>query len=136
MTKEQLKRIRLSDKRIDNKLDQIERLRSLAERTTTIITGMPRGGGQQDRYNAIICRVWALEKEVTEDIDNFVDMVRAARTEIESLPDEQEKAVLEARYLCYRSWERIASDLELPEKTIYNIHGRALKKMLAMAVTL
>jgi hypothetical protein len=98
MTKEQLKRIRLSDKRIDNKLDQIERLRSLAERTTAVITGMPRSGGQQDRYNAIICRVWALEKEVVEDIDNFVDMVRAAKSEIESLPDEQEKTVLEARY--------------------------------------
>ena len=132
MTREQLKGIRLADQRINSKLDKIEQLRSLAERTTTLMTGMPRCVGDQDKYNAIICRIWALEKEIDADIDAFAEMHRAASDAIDALENERERIVLEMRYLCYRSWGRIAREMEIPERTVYWLHGQALKHILTL----
>lgn len=127
MTREGLKSLSGLERTIHSKLDDIERLRSLAERTTTLMTGMPRGGGEQDKYNAIICRIWALEKELDADIDAFVDAHTEISAAIARLPDDRERLVLEMRYLCYRSWERIADALEVGVDMIYKIHGRALQ---------
>lgn len=132
MTREQLGRVRLLDQRINSKLDRIEQLRSLAERTTAAITGMPRGGRDADRYNAIICKIWALEKEVDADIDAFVDMHTTVSAAIERLEDERERLVLEMRYLNYRPWERIVQEMGEPERTVYWLHGQALKHMLTL----
>ena len=125
--KEFLSKIHAVDKRINNKLDQIEGLRSLLERVTPVLTGMPRGG-QKDTSN-IVDRIWRLEAAVTDDIDLFVDMVQETRKAIERMDSEFEKYILEARYLVYWSWDKIAEDYGVSVDTIHRAHGRALQNI-------
>lgn len=132
MTKEQLKGLSALERGINGKLDDLERLRSLAERTTTLMTGMPRGGGQQDRYNSIICRIWAIEKELDADIDAYVDTHKAISDALDGIADDRERLVLRMRYLNCWSWGKIVQEMREPERTIYWLHGQALKNVLTL----
>ncbi len=126
-TKDYLRQIRYTDKRIHDKLEEVEQLRSLAERTTTVLTGMPRSHGEQDRYNTIFARIWALEEEINGEIDRLVDLKTEVRRRIEAIPDERYKTILSAKYLCYQTWEQIADGMGFQDvRNVYYLHGRAL----------
>ena len=127
-TKKHLENVHALDKRINSKLDQIEGLRSLLERATTVLTGMPKGNSQKDPTN-IIARIWRLEAEVTEDIDLFVDIVQDVRKAIEQLDDDTERYIIESKYIAYWSWSRIIKEIGMPDRTVYQVHGRALTKL-------
>ena len=49
-----LQRYRELDQEIKQRLDTIDELRSLAERTTSVLAGMPHGGGYKSRDDIYI----------------------------------------------------------------------------------
>ena len=128
-TKEYLNKLRTLDKQIDSKLEQIDRLRSLSERVTTTLSFTPKGAGGANRTEYCIERIWQLEKEVTEDIDRLVDMKSGIRGAIERVENDKHRMLLEYRYLCGDTWERIAEKMEIEVRWIYELHGRALQEI-------
>lgn len=127
-TKEYLRQIRTVDKRIDDKLEEVERLQSLRERMTIIMSDMPRGSNGEDRINTITCRIWALEDEINAEIDRLVDLKTEARRRIEAIQDDRYKTLLSAKYLCYQTWEKIAEGMGFEDvRNVYYLHGRALQ---------
>ena len=128
-TKEYLNKMRMLDRLIDSKLEQIDRLRSLSERVTTTISFSPKGAGGANRTEYCIERIWQLEKEVTEDIDRLVDMKSGIRGAIDEVKNDKYKLLLECRYLCGDTWERIAEKMEIEVRWVYELHGRALQEI-------
>ena len=128
-TKEYLNKLRTLDKQIDSKLEQIDRLRSLSERVTTTLSFTPKGAGGANRTEYCIERIWQLEKEVTEDIDRLVDMKSGIRGAIDEVKNDKYKLLLECRYLCGDTWERIAEKMEIEVRWVYELHGRALQEI-------
>ena len=128
-TKAYLSQARLLDARIDSKLEQVERLRSLSERVTTTLSFSPKGAGGANRTEYCIERIWQLEKEVTEDIDRLVDMKSGIRGAIERVENDKYRLLLEYRYLCGYTWEKIAEKMALELRWVYRIHGAALQKI-------
>ena len=126
-TKDYLRQIRTIDTRIDNKLEQVERMKSLRERVTTTLTGMPHGGGDTDKLTTITERIWELERQINEDIDQLVTLKTEVRERINAIPDDRYRAVLESKYLCFKTWETIAEDMGYDVRNIYFLHGRALQ---------
>jgi DNA-directed RNA polymerase specialized sigma subunit len=131
--KEYLNQARMLDKRIDSKLEQVERLRALAERTTTVLSSQPKGAGGANRTEYCIERIWQLEKEVTEDIDILVDMRQDIRGAIEGMENDRYKLLMECRYLCGNTWEQIAEKMEIEVRWVYELHGRALQEICIRA---
>ena len=127
--KSYLNQARDLDKLIDSKLDQIDRLRSLAEKTTTTLTGMPHASGTSNRIEYCVGKIMELEHEVTADIDKLIDTKSEIRKMIDAVQDTRYRLLLEYRYLNNFTWERIAEEMIYDVRWVYELHGHALKAL-------
>lgn len=119
------------DQRINSKLSQVMRLRETATDCTATLSDMPRPDSPSRQQMAdTICKIVDLEREINEDIDRLVDLKAEARRAINAVSDPDQQLILELRYLCYKPWNEIMTELGYSEATIYRLHGEALKKIL------
>lgn len=119
------------DQRISSKLSQVMRLREAATSCTATLTDMPRPDSPSRQQMAdTICKIVDLEREINEDIDRLVDLKAEARRAINAVSDPDQQLILELRYLCYKPWNEIMTELGYSEPTVYRLHGEALKKIL------
>ena len=119
------------DQRISSKLSQVMRLREAATSCTATLTDMPRPDSpSRQQMTDTICKIVDLEREINEDIDRLVDLKAEARRAINAVSDPDQQLILELRYLCYKPWNEIMTELGYSEPTIYRLHGEALKKIL------
>ena len=126
--KEYLSQARYLDARINTKIKQLEALNTLATSATSVLTGMPHSPNKATSKMAdIVDKIVDLQAEINRDIDALVDLKGEMRSKLEMVPAEDYKAILEVRYLCFMSWEQIASDLGLSVPYTYKLHDRALK---------
>lgn len=128
-TKDYLNQARSLDKRIDSKLEQVERLRSLAERTTTLLSWAPKGQSNENRTEYCIQKIWELEKEINAGIDELIDLKREIGAVINTVPTDQYRMLLEYRYLSCKTWEDIAKAMDYDLRWIYRMHGSALQEL-------
>ena len=128
--KEYLKQAFHIDRRINDKLEQISSMRDLATKATSVITGMP-GSATHDPHSMqeVIAKIIDDEEEVNAAIDRLVDLKREIRHTIEQVPNENEKMLLEQRYLSFKSWERVAEDMHFSLRWVHILHSRALKSV-------
>ena len=126
--KEYLSQARYLDARINTKIKQLEALNTLATSATSVLTGMPHSPNKATSKMAdIVDKIVDLQAEINRDIDALVDLKGEMRSKLEMVPAEDYKAILEMRYLCFMSWEQIASNLGLSVSYTYKLHDRALK---------
>ena len=126
--KEYLSQARYLDARINTKIKQLEALHTLATSATSVLTGMPHSPNKATSKMAdIVDKIVDLQAEINRDIDALVDLKGEMRSKLEMVPAEDYKAILEMRYLCFMSWEQIASNLGLSVPYTYKLHDRALK---------
>ena len=126
--KEYLSQARYLDARINTKIKQLEALNTLATSATSVLTGMPHSPNKATSKMAdIVDKIVDLQAEINRDIDALVDLKGEMRSKLEMVPAEDYKAILEMRYLCFMSWEQIASNLGLSVPYPYKLHDRALK---------
>ena len=119
------------DQRISSKLSQVMRLREAATSCTATLSAVPRPDSPSRQQMAeTICKIVDLEREINEDIDRLVDLKAEARRAINAVSDPDQQLILELRYLCYKPWNEIMTELGYSEPTIYRLHGEALKKIL------
>ena len=94
------------------------------------LSDMPRPDSpNKQRMEETICKIVDLEREINEDIDRLVDLKAEARRVINAVSDPDQQLILELRYLCYKPWNEIMTELGYSEPTIYRLHGEALKKI-------
>ena len=125
--KDYLRSIRDSDRRINAKLDQATRLRSLAERMTSVLDPNRGSGRSSGDKTDSIDRLIDLERELDTMVNELVDKKRCAMAAIEALEDDRERDVLRFRYLNGWSWQRIAMALHCDRSTVWRWHGDALQ---------
>lgn len=129
--KEYLSQAMHIDQRINSKLEQVTRLRENAANCTATLSDMPRPDSpNKQRMEETICKIVDLEHEINADIDRLVDLKAEARKAINAVTDPDQQLILELRYLCYKPWNEIMTELGYSEPTIYRLHGEALKKIL------
>ena len=129
--KEYLSQVMHIDQRINSKLEQVTRLRENATNCTAALSDMPRPDSPNiQRMEETICKIVDLEHEINADIDRLVDLKADARKAINAVTDPDQQLILELRYLCYKPWNEIMTELGYSEPTIYRLHGEALKKIL------
>ena len=118
------------DQRINSKLEQVLSLRELTTKATATMSDMP-GGGSRNVYKMqdIIGKIVDLENEINADIDKLVDLKREMVTVIKAVTDPELQTLLELRYLCFKTWEQIAVDMQYSTRNIYKLHDCALAKV-------
>ena len=87
--------------------------------------GMPRGSNQSDLSDYIERHdelMEELKKEELDAIEQYTNIHRA----IEWMEDEEEKEILERKYLMRQTWDKIAKELGYSRITVIRKHGDAL----------
>lgn len=118
------------NQRINSKLEQIQSLRELATKCTSIITGMPRNPnhGGSTMADALMKTV-DLETELQNDVNRLVDLKEEIMAVVKAVDNIECQTLLELRYLCFKSWEQIAVDMGYNVRHIYRLHDEALQKV-------
>ena len=127
IVKEYLEQVRYLDQRIDSKIEQLTSLKYLATKCTSILTGMPRTGGSgNSSMENVLVKIVDLQEEINRDIDQLIDLKREVGRLIAGVDDLEYRVILEKRYLCYETWEQIATELGYSDKWVRQLHKRAL----------
>lgn len=125
LKKQYLNRYKCARMRAKRVAEQIQQLRLDTMFPCLQGDGMPRGSNQSDlsdymeRHDKLMEK---LKKEELDAIEQYTNIHRA----IEWMEDEEEKEILERKYLMRKSWETIAKELGISRRTAIRIHGNAL----------
>ena len=97
------------DQRINSKLEQVASLRDLSTKATSTFSDVPPSGTRDvHRMEDVICKIIMLENEINAEIDHLVDLKREIREVISAVKNLECQTLLELRYLCFKTWEQIA----------------------------
>ena len=129
--KEYLKQAFYLDKRINSKLEQVESLNALATKATSTLSDMPKDPNRgTSKLEDTIVKIVDLQEEINRDIDKLVDLKKEIVRTIKKIEDKELQVVLEKRYLCFETWEKIAVDMNYSIQHIFRLHSKALKNIV------
>ena len=115
------------DQRINSKLEQVSSLRDLSTKATSTLSDVPPSGTRNvHRMEDVICKIVMLENEINAEIDRLVDLKREIREVISAVKNLECQTLLELRYLCFKTWEQIAVQMN------YSIVGSDRSMMLLL----
>lgn len=123
------------DRQINSALQEIEVLRATAEKSTTVLSGMPGGGGFRGPEDVWI-KLIDMSNEVNVLVDKYVDERREAERKlseivmaINSIDDGALRTLLLMRYVDGSAFEQIAVDMGYCIMQIWRLHGKALERL-------
>ena len=114
------------DRRIENKAEEIARLRAKLEKTNSRISDMPRGGSGGDWTDAAV-KVLELEERIRAEIAELCRVKRQIGEAIDAVEDARFRTLLELRYRNYYSFERIACEMNYSWRQVMRMHKEALQ---------
>lgn len=125
--KQYLRQIRWLNNTVIAQLEQLETLRAM---TTNITVKLNADRIQEtkahDKMEKLICKIVDFEKEITDDINKLIDLKREVIRKIDAVQDEDYRLLLTLRYLCFKTWEQIAVEMNFTFQWIHILHQRAL----------
>lgn len=134
-TREYLGQAYRLDQRINSKLEQVASLNDLATKCASTLTGMPRNPKRNTSMVAdSVAKIVDLQAEINRDIDMLVDLKCDMVRIIKSVDNAEYQTLLELRYLCFKSWEQIACDLNYSVSWVLKIHHKALSAVDAVMI--
>ena len=134
-TKEFLRQYTNANNSINTKLDQISQLRSLATKSTTVLSDSKVSSGiSHDKIPKIVAKIIDMERQVDEEIDALQDIKKSVIDVIYNIDDAKLREVLERRYINDQKWEHIAFEMGYDIRWIYRMHGQALCRIQKHAI--
>ncbi|GHU48823.1 hypothetical protein FACS1894127_0320 [Clostridia bacterium] len=116
------------DRRISSKLEQVASLRELASRASAVLSDMPVDTTKNPhRMEGIIVDMMELETDIKADISFLIDLKREVMRLIKRVGSPECQTLLELRYLCFKTWEQIAVELDYGIDNVFRLHRRALE---------
>lgn len=130
--KEYLKQLWYVDDEINEKLREIEYLRTKAENCSAAESdGMPKGAGTYDKISEIVIRIVDLQTYVNIRMEDLFAMREKITKQIDGLKNQQSRIILSARYLRKkeeRGWGQLMKDLNYESSSIHRLHRSALRE--------
>ena len=119
------------DQRINSKLEQVESLNELATKVSSTLTGMPKNPNSATSTMAdTVTKIIALQAEINNDIERLVDLKREMVAVIKAVSNTERQTLLELRYLCFKTWEQIAVEMNYTVRNVHLLHKEALKAVV------
>ena len=128
--KEYLSQAKYLDQSINAKIQQLGQLNDLATKATAVLTGMPHNpSGSTSTMADTVVKIIDLQDEINRDIDTLVDLKTDIMRLVKSVSCCEYQTILEKRYLCFQSWEKIAAAMDYDIRWLYRLHGKALEEV-------
>ena len=129
-TKAYLGQARFLDMRIKSKIQQIDSLKELATSCTAVLSDMPKSPNHgASKVESCVLKIIEVQEGLKDDINALVELkkeIMATIHAVEDVEDVELQTLLEKRYLCFLSWERIAVEMHYSIQHIYRMHDSAL----------
>lgn len=128
---EYLERIGKMDAMIETKREELERLRTLAEKITASVGGeRVQASGNQQKLEDCVIKIVQAQEEINASIDRFVDCKKEAMELIDRACDADCIRLLYKRYFLYMKWGGIAIDMKYSHQWVSGgLHQRALSQV-------
>lgn len=121
------------DLKIKLKLEQLQQLKALATKlTVTLQPDKVSGSRTRSPMEEAVLKIMATEEKLNTQIDHYVDVKQEIAELIEGIGVEEERLLLEQRYLCFRSWEQIAVEMDYCYSYVHRLHHRALNRVASI----
>ena len=128
--KEYLSQAYRIDQRINSKLEQVMSLRALLGKATGTLTGAPKAATPNPHsMEDTICKMVDMENEINADIDTLVDLKTEIMTCIKQVGNPEYQTLLALRYLCFKNWEDISTEMDYSLRRLYELHNLALEQI-------
>ena len=115
------------DNRINSKLEQVSVLHAMATKATSTLSDVPPSESRNvQRIEDIICKIVELENTINADIDQLVDLKVEITATVQRMDNLAYRTILEQRYLCYKTWEQIATNMGYDVSWLHRLHAKAL----------
>ena len=125
---EELKQILLDDAKINSKLEELARLKSLATKVTSVMEGETVSRSRNlDTLGEAVARIIVMQEEINALIDSYVDRKAYYSKIIDGLNNAAQIRVLYGHYYSGKSFQQIADELGYTRRNICYIHGDALR---------
>lgn len=124
-----LKQAYIAHNEVEMKLEEIDRLQSLAARTTSKIKSVSNratNNGNSNIENAVILLEEQI-KRLADEICKLLEISNMVSIAINSVKNDSERNLLEYRYLCFFTWQQIATLMRMSQRQIYRLHNQALE---------
>lgn len=123
-----LKRIRLYDSHINNKMEELERLKAMVTKITQTLREDAGGGSRsQDKIGDAVSRIVDLQAELNAEIDRYIDSKAEICKALNKIQKQRYFDVLYKRYVLFKTWQQIADEMGYTDlRSVYRLHGRAL----------
>jgi hypothetical protein len=119
------------DRRINSKIEQVQSLHALSTKATTTLSDIPPSKGIRNvhRMEDIIAKMVDLESEINADLNRLIDLKHEIITVVKCVENPELQTLLELRYLCFKTWEEIAVEINWSIRQVYYMHGEALREV-------
>ena len=129
MTKEDFKRIPELRKEINRALDLWENAKASATRTTTLITGMPKGNNVSSQIETAVVKSEVYMEKYYSLCNELKDIYNRLRIDSSKYLNEQESKMLQMIYPQGKRMHEIARDMNITERHAYRIKNSAIYKI-------
>lgn len=108
MTLKELSSVYYISKEIEEIEDEIEKLRTTAEKITSVITDMPRGGGVTDKLTDTVAQIADYQTELADALIRKANEQIKISKYIEEIEDITTRLIFRLRFLSLLQWTEIA----------------------------
>lgn len=132
-TKQYLNQIERMDRNINNKLSEIYQLKTMANNiTVSADSERVQTSGDKDRIGTMVTKLIDAENEAEKLIDEYIDTRRQIICQIDCIKQTSYYQVLFSKYAEYKTFEKIAEEMNYSWRQIIRIHGYALAEFEKM----
>ena len=127
---EYLNQIRTMDAKINADIEELAQLEALATKTTSVLGGeRVQSSGSQQKMADCVAKIVEMKDQINREIDTYIDFKMEARRIIWECDADCMK-VLHKRYFLFRSWKRIAAEMEKSKQWVSDdLHKKALAQV-------
>lgn len=118
------------DQDIERDMEELQRLKSRAEKITSMVSDMPKGSQQGDSLQRSVEKICELKASLNQRIDAAVEKRKEIEAVIETLEDKTLQLLLRYRYIDGMTWEQIALKLNYSYMHVCRLHGQSLSQIM------
>lgn len=109
------------------KLEEVEQLRTAAQRVTQVLSALPGGAGDGQGIPRAVEKIEEARLDAIAQAERCADIrkeVTDALAQVENITDYE---ILHRRYIQFQRWEQIAVEMEIDLRWIYRKHREAVE---------
>lgn len=119
--------VQMDDTKIEAKVIELQKLKSMVTKITPTLTDTGGGSGSLDKFEKTMAKIVDLQNEINDSIDSYVNHKKQVSELLDKLSDPDQYKVLHERYILGKSFEQISCDMHMTYRNACYIHGKGLQ---------